>query len=215
MKPYAWMLAVGLAVGLAGCGKPAEEAKAPALTPEQQAAAAAADAATKAAGPLERPELTVKDIMDSMVDPSGDALFESVQDIADASGWRRKEPRTDAEWAALRKHWQVLHDAPRLLIQEGRKAGRDEDKPDHPEVENPPAEVQKLMDAERPDWIVRAQRLKDAADLGFKAVDAKDVTALSAALLNLDKVCESCHLHYFYPNDQRAHQAAKEDGVIE
>lgn len=215
MKPYAWMLApglvIGIAIGLASCGKPAEEAKAPVPTPEQQAAAAA----TAAAGPLEKPELTVKDIMDSMVDPSGDFLFESVQDIADASGWHRKEPKTDAQWAELAKHWTVLKGAHRLLIQEGRKAGRDEDKPDHPEVENPPAEVQKLMDAERPDWIVRAQRLDAAADLGLKATAAKDVTALSAALLNLDKVCESCHLHYFYPNDQRAHQAAKEDGVIE
>jgi hypothetical protein len=38
---------------------------------------------------------------------------------------------------------------------------------------------------------------------------------MSAALLSLDKACESCHLHYYYPNDKRAHQAAKEDGVIE
>lgn len=182
---------------------------------QKQTPPSAPAAAPVAAGPLDRPELTVKDIMDSMVDPAGDYLFESVQDIADKNGAHRKEPRTDADWAAVRKNWQALYDAPALLIQPGRKAARPEDKPEHPEVENPPEEVQKLMDAEHPEFAVRAQRMKDVAATGLKAVDARDVTALSASLLALDKACESCHLHFWYPNDKRAHQAAKEDGVIE
>jgi len=31
----------------------------------------------------------------------------------------------------------------------------------------------------------------------------------------VDKACESCHLHYWYPNDKRAREAAKEDGVVD
>ena len=32
---------------------------------------------------------------------------------------------------------------------------------------------------------------------------------------DVDKACESCHLHYWYPNDTRAREAAKEDGVVD
>ena len=41
---------------------------------------------------------TVKDIMHSMVDPSGDFLFHSVRTIADDQGAREIAPHTDAEW---------------------------------------------------------------------------------------------------------------------
>jgi cytochrome c556 len=31
----------------------------------------------------------------------------------------------------------------------------------------------------------------------------------------VDKACESCHLRYWYPNDKRAREAAKADGVVD
>jgi hypothetical protein len=49
----------------------------------------------------------------------------------------------------------------------------------------------------------------------MKAVEAKDKDALVLALDGIDKACESCHLHYWYPRDKRAREAAKEDGVFE
>jgi cytochrome c556 len=210
MKPQSWILVAGLAASLAACGKPAEEAKAPPPSPAEQAATAA----TTAAGPLEQPELTIRDMMNQSVDPSGDYLFESVQDISNDKGVSKKQPKTDADWAEVRKHWQILHDAPRLMIQAGRKAGRPDDKTAFPAVENTPAQVQELMDTRRPDWIAANQRLVDAANEGLKATEAKDVTALSAALLSLDRACERCHLEYYYPRDERAKQAAREEGLI-
>ncbi len=41
----------------------------------------------------------------------------------------------------------------------------------------------------------------------------RDPRALQRALDGVDKACESCHLHYFYPADKRAWVAAKEDGM--
>ena len=38
---------------------------------------------------------------------------------------------------------------------------------------------------------------------------------LFSKLGDVDKACESCHLHYWYPNDIRAREAAKEDGVVD
>ena len=57
---------------------------------------------------------TIKDIMDSMVDPSGDFLFESVVQIADERGITEKAPRTDDEWEAVRHHALILLEAPNL-----------------------------------------------------------------------------------------------------
>ena len=48
----------------------------------------------------------------------------------------------------------------------------------------------------------------------MKAAEARDAKALFVAISGIDKACESCHLHYWYPNDKRAHQAAREEGGI-
>jgi len=158
---------------------------------------------------------TIKDIMHSMVDPSGDFLFKSVQEIADEHGIREKAPETDAEWEDVRQRVAVLLEAPSLLVAEGRMAARPKDRSKNPQVENEPEEVQKLLDADRPSFIRHARRLHDAAAVAMKAVDAKDKDALFHALDGIDKACESCHLHYWYPKDNRAREAAKEDGIVE
>jgi uncharacterized membrane protein len=154
---------------------------------------------------------TIKDVMHSAIDPSGDFLFESVQSIADDHGVREKAPHTDAEWDAVRQRVAVLLEAPDLL--QGRWAARPRNRSRNPEVENQPEEVQALLDSSPSDFLRRARNLQDAAAVAMRAVDAKDKDALSSALLGIDKACESCHLHYWYPRDKRARQAAKDDGV--
>ena len=206
MKLGYLIVAAGLLMTVSACSK----------APTSPAADAEAAKTTVSAPPVPAGDTrTIKDLMDSLIDPSGDFLFESVQEIANDKGITKKQPRTDAEWALVAHHFTVLQQASDLLIMEGRRSARPEDKPEHPEVENPPEEVQKLMDAERPEFIRRAKALQAVAGDGLKAVEAKDVAALSATLLAMDKACESCHLHFWYPNDKRAHQAAKEEGVPE
>jgi hypothetical protein len=158
---------------------------------------------------------TIKDIMHSMVDPSGDFVFRSVQEIADERGIREKAPQTDAEWKDVRDHLSVLLEAPQVITTEGRMAAHPKDRSKNPQVENEPAEIQKLLDADRPGLIRRARRLHDAALVAMKAVDAKDKDALFRSLNGIDKACESCHLHYWYPKDTRAQEAAKEDGITD
>ena len=46
---------------------------------------------------------TIKDIMDAMVDPSADFLFDSVAMIADERGVTEKAPQTDEEWKEVRR----------------------------------------------------------------------------------------------------------------
>lgn len=190
------------------------------------ASALAAAGAVLAASPAKKPArpakplpentaaLTVKDIMESRVDPAGDFLFESVVEIADKRGITHKQPRTARQWAEVRRQLQVLIDAPDLLTTPGRKAARPEDRSQNPAVENQPEQIQRLMDTQHADFVVRAGRLREAAKIGMKAAEARDAKALFVAISGIDKACESCHLHYWYPNDQRAHQAAKEEGGI-
>jgi cytochrome c556 len=157
---------------------------------------------------------SIRTIMAALVDPSGDFLFESVADISDEHGVSHKAPQTPQEWDAVRHHLQVLVDAQKLLSTPGRRAAEPGDRSANPAVENEPEQVQKLLDGQHPDFVRRAQRLADAAAVGLKAVDAHDSRALFGAITGIDKACESCHLHYWYPNDMRAHQAAKEEGGI-
>ena len=56
-----------------------------------------------------RISLTVKDIMDAIVDPSSDAIWGSVEVVATLEGTVEKQPRTDDDWKALRRHAVTRH----------------------------------------------------------------------------------------------------------
>jgi hypothetical protein len=176
------------------------------------AGAACTRSQSPAAPELQKPA-TIKDIMDSMVDPSGDFMFESVVEIADERGITHKAPQNDEEWEAVRNHALVLLEAPNLLIMEGRKVAKAGERSKNPQVELQPEEIQKLIDGDRGSFIRRARRLQDAAVMALKAAEAKDKDALFHSIESIDKACENCHLHYWYPNDKRAQEAAKESGL--
>jgi hypothetical protein len=188
MKSF-WIFLLILLLSFSGCSKP-----------------------QPASSDLRKPA-TIKDIMDSMVDPSGDFLFESVVEIADENGVTHKQPHTDEEWEAVRNHAMVLLEAPNLLTMEGRLVAKPHERSKNPQVELQPEDIQKLIDADRPGFIRRAKRLQNAADEVLKAAEAKDANALFHSIESIDKACENCHLHYWYPNDQRAQEAAKASGL--
>jgi len=179
-----------------------DDAPAPAPAPPSMAAAE------------DSTNFSIRTIMAAKVDPSGDYLFESIADIADEHGVTHKAPRSEAQWDTVRHHLQVLVDAEKLLVVPGRRAAEPGDRSSNPAVENEPEQVQKLLDSQHPDFVARAGRLREAATLGLRAVDARDTKALFGAITAIDKACESCHLHYWYPNDKRAHEAAQEEGGI-
>ena len=158
---------------------------------------------------------SIKDIMDSMIDPSGDFMFEAVAEIADANGVTQKAPKTEEEWMQVRNHSYILYEGMNLAMMEGRRVAQPTDKSKFPEVELEPAEIQKLIDGDRASFIRRAKRLQEAASMSLKAIDARDVKALFSAIEKIDRACENCHLHYWYPKDSRAISEAKKSGVYE
>jgi len=206
----------GRVIGFTTTGAQAKEAAPPAGNFDDfltgGADGASPDAGAASADPTSN--MSIRTIMAAMVDPSGDFLFESIADVADEHGITHKAPRTEQEWATERHHLQVLIDAPQLLVVPGRRAAEPGDRSSNPAIENEPEEVQRLLDTQHTDFVQRADRLRQAATAGMKAADAQDTKALFTAITAIDKACESCHLHYWYPKDKRAHQAAKEEGGI-
>jgi hypothetical protein len=179
---------------LAACGK----------TPASRAPAIAA------AGP----GITLQEYMEQQIDPAGEYAFRSVRDGADAGGHRRAQPRTDAEWKNVEARLEILRDAPRVLTAAGLKVAPPGFKSENPAVESEPAQIQAAIDANRDDFDRRAFRLQIAAAEALLAAKARDAKGLGARLDDVDRACESCHLRYFYPGDQRAQQAARAEYVL-
>jgi hypothetical protein len=149
--------------------------------------------------PAFRTTATVKDIMDAVIDPNADVLWESVSTTINQQGTIEKMPRTDDEWQAVRRSAMTIVEATNLLVMDGRAIAPDGHKSEYPGIELEPAEMQKLVDADRTSWVKYAHGLHDKAMLALKAIDARSVQGLMDAGEGLDEACENCHKHYWYP----------------
>src|SRR5438093_13128239 len=67
-----------------------------------------------------RTTATIKDIMDSMVDPGADYIWDSVETVVSAKGIEEKQPRTDEEWKEVRRRAIMLLEATNALQIPGR-----------------------------------------------------------------------------------------------
>lgn len=160
--------------------------------------AACNSAPPPAESPL-RTVATIKDIMDSMVDPSADVLWESVATIVSAAGTEERRPRTDQDWKLVRRHAVILTEATNLLVMEGRHVAKPGDKSENPGIELQPEEMEKLIAEDRPSFVTLAHALHDAGMAALKAIDARNAEGLMDAGEAIDTACESCHLKYWYP----------------
>ncbi len=147
---------------------------------------------------------TIKELMHGIIDPSADAIWESVSIDVTASGVVETVPRTNDEWYAVRRHALILAESANLLRVPGRRVAPAVpipslvDEPPAPE-DLPPDQIQILIDRDRAKFARLSQGLLDASVLAIKAVDVKDVDRLSEAGDQLDRACEACHSEYWYP----------------
>src|SRR4026207_1823074 len=102
MKTFSFVLALASLLLAMGCSPAAEQKSAP-----------AAQAEFKLTG-------SIKDIMDSIVDPSADTLWGSGATTVDAQGMHERFPRTDEEWQEVRRQAIRLMEATNLLVMPGR-----------------------------------------------------------------------------------------------
>jgi len=147
---------------------------------------------------------SIRELMQSMVAPSAQGLWDAVGRVSDAKGTRDIEPKTDEEWAAVRRHAVSLMESTNLLMIQGRhvaRAGEQTNKADDadPGAELPPAAIEKRINEEWAVWLGMAQALRTSAASMLDAVDRKDAARLESTGSDLDGVCETCHLTFWYP----------------
>jgi len=165
------------------------------------------DAAVAGAQPDYRTTATVKDIMDALVDPGSDVLWDSVETIVSAKGTEEKAPHTDEEWKNVRNHAIMLLEATNLLQIPGRHVAKPGEKADDPKVELSPDQIEEMINKDRASWIKFATKLHDATMESFKAIEAKDAEKLLDTGDGIDNACENCHLQYWYPNERKPESA--------
>ena len=163
--------------------------------------AAAAPRAAAASG--YKPSATVKEIMDYIVIPSSEALFNAVSSTSGANGVEDKAPKTDADWAAVRERALLLAEAGNLLMVPGRHVASAKDKSKNPGSELEPAQMDALVARSPAVFAQKAAGIRAAALIALKAIDAKDVEGLSNAGGDIDEACESCHLVFWYPEEKK------------
>ena len=131
---------------------------------------------------------------------------------AKAHNCKEKRPRTDEEWKEVRRHGIMLLEASNALLMPGRRVARPGEKADEPAVELAPEQIQELIDKDRASWDKYAQELHDATMTTFKAIEAKNADDLLATSDGIDRACENCHMHYWYPNDKPPAATSQKSG---
>jgi len=167
-------------------------------------ACAPAGQKTAPSQPEFRTTATIKDIMDSIVDPSADELWNSVATTVDAKGVHDKFPQNDEEWKAVRRNAIRLLEASNLLLIPGRQVAKSGEKSENPGIELEPEQMQALIDKDRETFSKLAHGLHDRVMVAFKAIEAKDKEALLDSGDGIDQACENCHLKYWYPDEGKA-----------
>jgi hypothetical protein len=154
-----------------------------------------------------RATATVKDIMDALVDPGSDYIWDSVETIVSAKGTEEKAPHTDEDWKQVRNHAIMLLEATNLLQMPGRHVAKGGEKSENPDVELGPEQIEDLINKDRASWINYAHGLHDATMKAFEAIEKKDTEGLLDAGDGIDNACEKCHLQYWYPNERKPESA--------
>ena len=165
---------------LAGCSAPA---------PEQ---APTADA------PF-RPIATVREVMNTVIDPSIDEVWNAVGSVVDPKGLTDRAPKTDEEWAALRRHALIVSEAANLLLMHERPIAPPGAPSLAPGIELTPEEIQSLRDKNPDAWNSYVLAFQDSLKPALAAIDKKDPVALFEAGAPIDTTCENCHSTFWYP----------------
>jgi hypothetical protein len=150
-----------------------------------------------------RTTATIKDIMDSIIDPSADELWESVATTVDATGVHERFPQTDEEWKAVRRNAIRLLEGSNLLLIPGRQVAKPGEKSENPGIELEPEEMEGLINKDRETFGKLAHGLHDSVMISLQAIEAKDKEALLASGNAIDEACEKCHVTYWYPNEAK------------
>ncbi len=152
------------------------------------------------------PELTpivsVEELMENIVEPTADVIFDSVVTTVTASGTVEVKPTTEEDWLKVQRAALLLAETTNLLKMQ-RQIAPPAAAPAGVGPELSPAQMQAKVDGDRAQWGTYADALRDVAIRGIAVAKAKNVEGVFQLGSELDTACENCHLEYWYPGDKK------------
>jgi hypothetical protein len=166
-------------------------------------------ASNPTAGPPLTPVLSVKELMEHVIDPTADWIFDAAVIDVTAKGVKTTVPITDEDWLRVERGAMLLAEASNLLkmpraMAPAGAAGSTPLTPGEPAPELSPAEIEARVNANRDLWNKHADELRTVALASLTVVKARNVDGLFQIGSDIDKACENCHLEFWYPGDKEA-----------
>jgi hypothetical protein len=147
---------------------------------------------------------SVKDVMESIIDPSADILWGAAGTVVDKQGIQDLSPKTPEDWLNVRHAAVRIIEGGNLLTMRGREAAPAGTKSEAPGVELEPAEIAGLIKKKRKSFDAFAKALQALGLEALRASEAKDVPLLEDIGGRMEAVCEGCHQTFWYPLDKQA-----------
>jgi hypothetical protein len=132
---------------------------------------ALAAAACGSSPPPFKPVADTKLLMQAMIDPTADEIWDSVRTIVTKDGTQQIQPRTNDEWNTVRNHAVTLAEAGNLLMMVPRAKDGGE-------------------------WMKRAQEMIDTSERAIRAAEAKNAEQLFTVGGDIYESCSNCHKQY-------------------
>jgi hypothetical protein len=142
---------------------------------------------------------TIKDLMESIIDPSADVLWGAAGTVVDEKGIQEMVPKNQDEWHDVRRAAIRIIEGSNLLMMPGREAASAGTKSEVPGVELEPVEITALIKKKRKSFDAFARALQALGAEALRATEAKNVDSLQEIGGRMEDVCESCHQAFWYP----------------
>jgi hypothetical protein len=170
-------------------------------------------ATTSDAPPALTPVLSVKELMQHIVDPQADLAFDAVGVDVGPKGVVETRPTTDDDWTRIERGMWVLAEASNLLKMPRKMAPDGDANKEAGGPELTPAQIEAKVKEQPALWSSHADQLRTEAMKIVEIVKARDAQKLFDAGSALDRACEACHLDFWYPGDREAVQKDRESRV--
>src|SRR6188474_698074 len=133
-------------------------------------APAATEPPPPAASPF-RPVASIREVMNSVIDPSVDVVWNSVGSDIERGRVTDRTPKTDEDWAEVRRHALVVSEAPNLLMMHDRPVAPPGAPSLAPGIELTPEEIRSLIDKNPDGWNFYVQEFQDSLKPALAAID--------------------------------------------
>jgi hypothetical protein len=143
---------------------------------------------------------SIKELMESIIDPSADVLWGAGGTVVDKDGFHELAPKTQEEWLDVRRAAIRIIEGGNLLMMQGREAAPAGTKSETPGVELEPVEITALIKKNRKSFDGFAKALQMVGSEALRASDTKNAALLLDMGARMDSICESCHQTFWYPN---------------